>query len=390
MKNRDETPLKRRTLLAATAGACALPLFSPRSWGAPGVPGDREVVIGQSAVLSGPLAPVVLGFNAGAKLAIDGVNTTGGVHGRTVRVTILDDELKPDRTLANYRKLLAEDNVFAFFGAVGTGNIGAVTALLKESQAPLIGVYGVSDRARVDAAGAAYVVRAGYGREVERIVQHLTSIGITRIALAHLANAGGEDILNAVRAAIKARGAESGLAGAAAVKMDGSNAVEAGRTLAATNAQAIILFLSGKPVAEFIKAVQDNGSRAQFYGMSTVQGDLVAQALGSRLPNGLVVAQVVPYPWSESEPTARDYRKRADKAGVAVNYYSYEGFINGLVLIEALRRAGREPTRASMHAAMRALKARIGGSDLDFTTPGASGSQLVEMVYVTPQGKFVR
>lgn len=389
MKNRDETPLERRTLLAATS-ACALPMLSTRSWGAPGMLGDREVVIGQSAVLSGPLAPVVLGFNDGAKLVIDSVNAGGGVHRRTVRLIAMDDELKPDRTLANYRKLLDEGNVFAFFGAVGTGNISAVTALLKESQAPLIGGYGVSDRARVDSAGAAYVVRAGYGREVERIVQHLTSIGITRIALAHLATPGGEDILIAVRAAIKARGAESRLAGATAVKIDGSNVAEAGRTLAATNAQAIILFLSGKPVAEFIKAVQDNGSRAQFYGMSTVQGDLVAQALGSRLSSGLVVAQVVPYPWSESEPTARDYRKRAEKAGVAVNYYSYEGFINGLVLIEALRRAGREPTRASMHAAMRGLKARIGGSDLDFTMPGGAGSQLVEMIYVTPQGKFVR
>jgi branched-chain amino acid transport system substrate-binding protein len=377
--------MRRRDFLAATAAA-ALPAIGTAAPTA----NDRELVIGQSAVLSGPLAPVILGFNAGARLAIDTANGAGGIHGRTVRVISLDDELKPDRTLANYRKLHDEDNVFAFFGAVGTGNITAITPFLQECQAPMIGGYGVSDRARANAAGAAYIVRAGYGREVDRIVQHLASIGITRIALAHLATPGGEDILAAMRNAVKAQSSVGELVGSVGVKLDGSNAADAGRSLANTNAQAMVLFMSGAPVAEFIRSVQDSGGRAQFYGMSSVQGDTVAKTLGTRLPGGLAVAQVVPYPWSESDPTARDYRKRAEKAGVTINYYTYEGYINGLVLLEALKRAGKSPTRASLHAAMRAFKAKFGGHDLDFTTPGTSGSQLVEMVHVTPQGRFIR
>jgi branched-chain amino acid transport system substrate-binding protein len=104
----------------------------------------------------------------------------------------------------------------------------------------------------------------------------------------------------------------------------------------------------------------------------------------------LTVAQVVPYPWSDSDPVAREYQQRAAKSHVEVNYYSYEGYFNALVLIDALKRAGRALTRPGLHAAMRSLRTRWGSMDVDFTTPGDSGSKLVELVYVTTAGRYVR
>lgn len=380
--------MQRRTLLAAAA-AVPLPFATNLSRASSATPGDRELLLGQSAVLSGPLAVVVQSVNAGAALVLDGVNAAGGVHGRRIKVISLDDELKPDRTLVNFKKLQDEQGVFAYFSAVGTGNIAAVTPYLQDIGAPLIGGYGVADKVRVAAAGNAYIVRAGYGREVSRIVQHLTSLGITRIAVAHLASPGGEEILANVKVALAERAA-SGLAGVAAVKLDGSNATEAGKAIASVSPQAVIMFLGGAPSATFIQAVQDGGARPMFYGMSSVPGHTVAKTLGDRLASGLTVAQVVPYPWSESDAVAREFRARASKANIEVNYYSFEGYFNALVLVEALKRSGRALTRQGLHASLRGLRTRFGNMDVDFTTPGASGSQLVELVHVTTAGRYVR
>jgi branched-chain amino acid transport system substrate-binding protein len=138
-----------------------------------------------------------------------------------------------------------------------------------------------------------------------------------------------------------------------------------------------------------IKTAQQRGANPLFYGMSSVAGEQVAKALGQRL-RGLAVSQVVPYPWNDADPTSREFRQLSATANAAVNYYSYEGYLNALVLIEALRRTGRSLTRANLHSTMRAFKGRVGNLDLDFTSGGPTGSRYVDLVYVTPDSRFIR
>lgn len=376
----------RRNLLAA---ALAAPALIGRAFAADAGVSDGEVLLGQSAVLSGPLGVSLQGFNAGAKLVLDDLNAKGGIAGRKLKLISLDDELKPDRAAANYKALLAEHKVFAFFGGVGSGTIAAAAPILKESNAPMIGNFALSDAVREKAKGAAYFVRATYGREATKLVQHLGTIGISRIAVAHLDNPGGQEVLALLKAAVQAEGKEKDVAGAAAVKNDGSNAQEAGKALAAANAQAVVMFIAGPPVAQLMTAISEAGASPAYYGMSVVAGDQVAKALNGKL-RGLATSQVVPYPWSDSDATARTFRQQCEAAKVPVAYHVYEGYLNALVLAEGLRRAGRNLTRASLHAAMGSLKARIGGIDIDYSGGDATGSRFVELVHVSSQGKFLR
>ena len=73
-----------------------------------------------------------------------------------------------------------------------------------------------------------------------------------------------------------------------------------------------------------------------------------------------------------------------------VNYLSYEGYINAMVLAEGLRRAGRDLRRATLHSAMRTMKTRLGGLELDFSTGNPTGSNFVDLVHVTSEGRFLR
>ena len=376
--------MQRRSLIAAAAGIAA-PAFLSLARAETGV-GGEEIVFGHTGVLTGPLGAPVKAMLAGAELAFADSRAAGGVHGRSIKLVSLDDELQPPKAVANYEKLLA-DGVFAFFGCVGSGTTAAGAAVLARSGAPLIGAYAVADSAREKARGSAYVVRASTGREAQVLVQHLTTIGVTQIAVAHLDNPGGQEALMLVEQALAAMKLKT--RASAAVKGDASNAGEVAKLLAAAQPQAIVMYLGGALGGELMKAGWALGSHPMYYGMSIVPGELTAKVAGERA-RGLAISQVVPYPWGEIDPVARGYRRLADAAKVPVGYYTWEGYLNGLVLLEALKRTGRDLSRAKLHATMRALKVRLAGMDIDFTGGGPTGSRFVELVQVTEGGRFVR
>ena len=145
-----------------------------------------------------------------------------------------------------------------------------------------------------------------------------------------------------------------------------------GRKLAEAKPQAVIMYLSGKQPADLMPAMRAADSNPMFYGMSIVSGEVVAKALGEQ-SRGLAIAQVMPYPWSQSDTDIGAYQKAVAAAKLEPNYYSLEGWINAQVTIEALKRTGRELTRGRLLATRCArLKMRIAGFDLDFTSRESS------------------
>lgn len=393
---RSSTPSAPPPTAPASTPAEVKPAFraasAPRAAGSAAsgtMPLNGELLLGQSAVLSGPLGQPVLGFNAGAQLAFDDANARGGVFGRRLRLISLDDELQPAKALVAYQSLLKEHKVFAFFGCTGSATTAAAEPLVRESGAPMFGGYAVSDSARERCRGLAYFVRASYGREAQALVRHLTTIGITRIGVAHLANPGGEEVLKLIRAALGHHKLEPAVS--AAIALDGSNMVDAVRQLGIMAPQAVIMFLGGSLAGDLMHQVGlQRKQPTSFYGMSITGGEMVAHRLGARA-RGLTITQVVPYPWNQSDPTTLDYHRLAEAAKVPVGYFSFEGYLTGRVMVEALRRSGgQEPNRQRLHNVLRALQLRLAGLDLDFTVDGQNGSRFVELVQVAEGGRFIR
>jgi branched-chain amino acid transport system substrate-binding protein len=375
---------RREFVLAATAGVLGAPAFAARMES--GV-SAAEIVLGQTAVLSGPLSPGALAGQGGVRIALEEANAKGGVNGRKLRLVSLDDGFDPARALANAQALLQEHQVFACVQTVGAAATLAVAPLMREQNVPLIAPIAVVDSAREKTEGIAYYTRASQQREAEALVGHFGILGQKRVAVAYLATPGGKEVLGQVQAAAQKQGLE--MLGSVAVAPDGSNAIEAGKKLGEMNAQAVILFLSGPAAAVLMKAVWDKGASPSFYGMSILAGDVTARLLGEQ-SRGLAVSQVTPYPWDAANADANQYRKACDKAQVPVGYHSYEGYIAGRVTVEALRLAGRDLTRERAHAVLRKLKMRVGGMDVDFSSGHSTGTQFVELVRVRQDGKYVR
>jgi len=374
--------MQRRHFLVAAAG-------SSLAGGASAETGisDSEIVFGHTGILSGPLGAQIKVMLSGAELAFAEAKAQGGVNGRVLRIVSLDDELKPDLAVANCEKLLSEHKVFAFFGCVGSATTAATAKLLLASGAPAFGGYAVADSAREKARGAAYFLRATSGREAQALVQHLTTIGVSRIAIAVLDNPGGQEARSLVEAALQQHQLKAHVV--VSIKGDGSNVGEAAKALAQDLPQAVIMYLGGAVPGELMKATWALEAHPMFYGMSIVAGEVTAKVAGEKA-RGLAISQIVPYPWGEVEPVAKEYRRLAEKSGVPVGYYSFEGYLNALALLEALRRTGRDLTRARLHATLRGLKMRLGGMELDFGAGSNTGSHFVELVQVTREGRFVR
>src|ERR1700757_666190 len=137
--------LSRRSLCGAAAAAT---LTAPRfARAAESGITSREILIGNTSKLSGPLSDVVKAYLGGAQLAFDASNKKGGVASRLIRMISLDDELTAEKAVANYKHLL-DEGVFCFFGGAGTPTLLASAATLRESGAVMIGGYAVADSAR--------------------------------------------------------------------------------------------------------------------------------------------------------------------------------------------------------------------------------------------------
>lgn len=377
--------MQRRTLLGASCATLVSNYAFARST-EPGVT-DNEILLGQSAVLSGPLSPGAIAAQRGAQLLFDDANEQGGVAGRKLRVLALDDALDPARALDNYRALAQQHQVLACFLGVGAGTTLAGAPVLREAGVPLVGATAVVDSVRDKTQGVAYYTRASQLRECESLVHHLNTLGLRDIAIATLGTPGGQEVASQLSSVLGKSNLKA--QGVVLVAPDGSNAADAGRQLAAQKPQAVVLFVTGAPAAGLIQACRQSGSAPAFYGMSILSGEVTMRMLGGKAA-GLAIVQVTPYPWDGASAEALRYRSAAEKAGVPVGYHSYEGYLAARVLVEALQRVGRELTRAKLHSSLRSLKLRVGGVDFDFGSGQHTGSRFIELVYVRPDGRFTR
>src|SRR5258706_1847499 len=120
--------------------AAALALSATTASAEPGITAT-QVVIGQSAALTGPAAHLGIDMSAGARAYFKMVNERGGVHGRQIELKTRDDGYEADRAAWNTRELIERENVFALFGYVGTPTSNAALPIFTEAKVPFFGAF---------------------------------------------------------------------------------------------------------------------------------------------------------------------------------------------------------------------------------------------------------
>ena len=350
---------------------------------------DKEIIVGQFAAMSGPAAQLGQRLNVGIQAYFKSVNEQGGVNGRTLRLLTRDDGYEPDKAVAAVKGLIEQDQVFALVGSVGTPTGLAALPVFTAAKVPMVGMFTGAQGLREPFNRYVFHVRSSYFDETERIVQHLTTLGVKKIAVFYQNDAYGKAGLEGMMRALSKRQLQP--AATATVERNTVDVAAALNTILPAQPEAVVQIGAYKACAEFIRQARTRGYGGQFFNVSFVGSKALADELGPA-GMGVVISQVVPFPYIPSSPVVREYQQRMKESGqTEFDFSSMEGFLIGKVFVEGVRRAGKNLTRDALITALESMKdVNLGGFEINYSPRDHSGSKYTDLTIIGRDGRFVR
>lgn len=333
-----------RVLQLAVSAFLFWPMLS--SGQTPGIT-EKEIVIGSCAALEGPSSFLGRETVAGAEAYFDFINDEGGVNGRKLHLVSYDDSYDPAKAQACWDKLMSQ-RVFAMGFFVGTPTAVKYVPLAESSKMPLIGLFTGAQTLYTPLRHWVVNVRASYGDETQEQINGLwKTLGYHKIGVIYPDDPFGSTVLAGVEAALKKDGAAP-VATASYVRqtIQVGGAIE---KVKAADPEAVIVVGPSNTVAPIVKQAHASGWKPLFVSVSFVGTDDLIQAIGQDA-EGMVITQVVPPYYLTDFKTVALYRRTLQKymPSVRPNFVSLEGFVDAMVMVEGLKKAGKEPTRESL------------------------------------------
>ncbi|MBV8467442.1 MAG: ABC transporter substrate-binding protein [Burkholderiales bacterium] len=347
---------------------------------------DTEIVLGQSAAMSGPAAELGKGMNRGAKAYFDWVNQHGGINGRKIRLVAMDDGYEPNRAEANTQALIENTRAFALFGYVGTPTSNASLPLVDKAHIPFIAPYTGADSLRNPFNRNVFNMRASYRDEAEQAAKLMAKMGQTTVNVFYQNDAYGKAGLKALQQAIVGKGITIGaMATVERNTVDVAQAVD--ELIVKHPANAVFMVSAYKSCAAFIDAARGKDFIGPYYNVSFVGTEALLQQL-KKDGSGVIVTQVMPSPYSAVTPATMEYRKMmAADGSEQYDYPSLEGYFAARLLVDGLKRAGRDLTRDRLVAALEGLGEHdMGGFRVKFGPGSHNGSHFIELTVLDHEG----
>ena len=361
--------IRRLSRLAAVGVSCIWALSAANDASGSDIPLPTTlpvIVVGVSNVQSGPSSDLGHELVLGSRSYFDLINgRDGGIHGRRISILLKDDKYEPDPAVLNTNELIERDKVLFLFDYVGTPTLTRTLPLLKYYQndnivnvAPLTG----ADPQRLPPYSQfVFNIRASYREEARSLVRYYYSKGYRNLGIFAQADAYGKAGELGVNDALAA----FGLSATRIVTFRRNQSFEDDmsaqvKLLRDAGVDAVIAVGVYGPSAAFVRDSRMSGWYVPIANFSFVDADAMlgklseaSRKLGKDLTLNLVNGQVVPSPDDLSYPLVVEYRARTRSKDST--FIGLEGWLNAVVVTEALRRAGPDPSRADFIRAMESL-----------------------------------
>jgi len=368
----------------------SLNLLTPQASAAPApttqAPPGKEILLGQSAPLSGRSRQLGLDYRDGALAWFAEVNRRGGIHGRPIRLISLDDNYEPKLTVRNTKQLINQDRVFALFGYVGTPTVKAILPLVEQAQIPLVAPLTGATVLRRPFRPLVINLRASYAMEIEKIVNNLVRSGRQQIAVLHQNDAFGKDGLAGVQKALARRGLSP--RAIATIQRNSTQAASAARQIDAVKPSAVVIVAAYPSAAAFSLEMKERGSTAQLMNVSFVGTQSLRDALPTEAAIGIGISQVVPFPWNRRVPVVAEYQKlmQTQLGRSKFGFTSLEGFLAAKLITTAIEQSGTPPSRQGLLTAFNRMQSlNLGGFQVSLGTGDHQASDYVELTFLSPQ-----
>lgn len=368
--------------------SCVLLVLIGVAFGAHAQRAGEAVVLGQTLSLSGTSAAIGRALLKGRQACAEWVNRHSGISGRPIALLTRDDKGDSRMAVENVRELLANPQVLALLGPMGT-HITQAAIPSTAGQIAMVAPFGGDVASRRGAKDHVFFTTANQSAEAERLASHVSAVGLKRVAVIHSADASGQAALLAFEEALSV--VEASPRAVVSVQADGAGAAEAMRSVAEADVQAVLLATTGAVTTAVLRALagRGQGPLLQVYGMSSSAslGDLVAMGNDAR---GFSMTQVLPSPRDPRLPIAAQFREAMGSDAPGASYLEMEGCTSVLVLAEVLRGKSGTLTRTNvLHAFRSAGTLDVGGFTVDFRDR-VRGSAFTDIVFMGPSGRAIR
>jgi branched-chain amino acid transport system substrate-binding protein len=353
-------------LACLATAALALPAGGS-SGGTPGVTA-KEILIGGTVPLSGPASKFGT-VGPGANAYFKYVNARGGVYGRKIRYLYRDDGYDPSRTVDQTRELVQQDKVFAIFNTVGTEHNLAIRGYLNALKVPQI--FGGTGSSAIGRGYKRYPWTMGYlpsfvGEGAiygHYIVKHRPK---ARIAVLYENSDYGKDLLHGLERGLGKRA--SRIVAKASYEINDTDIASQIAKLRRSKADTFMLFaLPQQAIGSFYQAYKLGWHPQIFVSAVSIEPSVMGvarAATNGKETNGALSVAFVKDPtspvWRKDKAVAlyRKVMKRYFPDGRPSDVYNWYGMTVAFSLVDALKHAGRNPTRESLRRAMTHMNER--------------------------------
>lgn len=348
----------------------------------------RDIQVGQSVDLSGPLGYLGRDYVAGARVYFDYVNSKGGVNGRKIVHLVQDNGGSAEKSTRISQDFIQQRKVDALFGYFGDGsleNLGRMDAFRQSGiplVAPLTGLRAGKGTMRI------YYIRPEYSVEAQKLVAFFTRKGVKRFAVVYAEDDYGRAVLEAVETELKRNGLS--MEGSFAVGTSGDGLDKAIDGCREKKPQATILALQTLPAAQFVKAYRKHDQGGFLMGLSLINNETLFEFAGKDA-NGVMLSEVVPHPNDALMPISAEHQRIMKiYRDEPPSHLTLEGFIAAKYLVQAMKKAAKEFTPGQLASVLDAdNEIDLGGFFLAYSSENKRGSKLVDVNVISKNGKLV-
>jgi branched-chain amino acid transport system substrate-binding protein len=344
---------------------------------------QEKIVIGQSVPLSGAAADVGRDIRDGANAVFEKVNRVGGIGGRKIELVSLDDGNDRTRAGANAKTLIDQRKALVLFGfGSATLSLDAIPQAEAKGMAlfaPFTGSLAIRDKKSV------FTIRASYSDEVQKIIDYWTTYGATRWAVVHYDDVVGKANFETVTAALKAKG-QTPLQ--ITVKRGAKVDPAVFQPLIKADPQAVIVTTQFPQLLDLAEFMNKQGKAYPMSALSFVNPDELAAAK-ENIAKGTTVTQVVPNPRNVGIAIVKECGETLKATGITLNYTTLESCIAAKVLVEGIKKAGKNLTPQSIVAGLESLgNYDTGGFVVSLSKDNHHGSKWTDLSILSRGGSY--
>ena len=354
-----------------------------------------QIKLGISGPLEGSNAGSMLEVVKGAEIYIEKVNADGGVNGQKIRIVARNDNFEVDKTVAVVKQLIEQDNVTALMLVRGTPHNQAILPIITEAHVPLIGPSTGAMVFHRPVQKYVFNVRTAYQLEAEKLVRLLKTSGLERIAVLHVNDGFGLDVLTGLKSGFIDQNLRPTIVQAfdrvLAAKDSPEFMSQLLTSLLQGDPQVVIVVGAGLAVKNAVIAIRNAGSQAKIATLSNNASTAFIKLLGDNA-RGVIVSQVFPDEKSLTSPFVREAQMIAFTRNpkVTLTPGMMEGFAAAKVTVRALKDAGPNPTRDSLTRALENLRNfDLGDLVISYSPLDHTGLEITDLSMITAKG-FLR